>query len=84
MLGAAVGSALGVEVGASLSTIKEAHRRLALENHPDKAQGRGASADEIEAAEKRLPRSARGVRDALGHPWEGLVIFLCWHLVAEA
>ena len=45
---------LGVELGAGMAEIKAAHRKLALEHHPDKAQGRGASEEEIKAAEEKF------------------------------
>ena len=37
-----------------MSQIKAAHRKLALEYHPDKAQGRGASKEEVHVAEERF------------------------------
>jgi curved DNA-binding protein CbpA len=37
-----------------MSEIKAAHRKLALEHHPDKTQGRGASKEEVRAAEERF------------------------------
>ena len=45
---------LGVEPDAPLAEIKAAYRSLALKYHPDKAQGRGASAEEIESATERF------------------------------
>ena len=47
-------AALGLRAGAPMSEIKAAHRKLALEHHPDKTQGRGASKEEVRAAEERF------------------------------
>ena len=41
-------------IAARMAEVKAAYRNLALEHHPDKAQGRGASAKEIEEAAERF------------------------------
>lgn len=49
-------AALGVSPGATIGEVKAAFRALALETHPDKVQGRGASADEIDEVSARPHR----------------------------